>query len=181
MPTQKESPDKFISVALFYHHDNFHSLLKQNYKVVRFNDNKTSPPVYFNQMIGLVTADIYVFLSKNDNFTHPKTITKIVEKLWQYPKVKFCYTDNIFGGVRQFFPAYTNNISETRMLINTPLFIKKEVLQPFNTRLHYLYNYDMLRKLSRQHLGLHIPLALCESDNKDIDLQKEMDIINKND
>ena len=168
-----------LEVAVFYNGADVKDLVPQDYKDVRFSDNKQDASTYFNHMMGFVTADVYGFLGKDDNYTSSKVISTIVNKFLEYPQVQFCYSDNIFGGIRQFFPSCHTNILSTRMLINTPLFIRKESLIPFNTDLKYLYNYHMLQQLTKKYLGIHIPLSLYECKNSPTDLQPEINIINQ--
>src|SRR5690606_26001668 len=110
---------------------------------------------YFNEILDTVDSDVYCFLSHRDNFTSPRSVSKVIERMSLHPSIGTAYADCLLNNGAYlsplYFPAFHPNLLGSDIIINSPLFIKKPPTDVrFNTALNLLYFYEYLNRVGRK-------------------------------
>ena len=143
--------------------------------------DNTPIPQFFNQVVADNDADVFGFFRPNDSFTEGENLSKIIRHLYEHVDFGSCYTDIIMNnGTSIYNPSYDIRICKTNIIINTPLFIKSNIIKQiqFNEKLSNLYIWELIRRLGQMSFMIHIPYPIITSKTEYANISKDLKIIN---
>ena len=168
--TEHNNPPVLLAV-----HRTKHDLIEQDYSpLIIVEDSVPSPsaPEFFNDVIDSQVKDGMVvgFLSEHDYLTSHDTITDIIKYLCNTISGAV-YTDGYLVSKRpipQIMPGFSRTVLN-EAIINTPLFITKELLSMFDPSFETMYFYDMFRTVGQKALLSQIPSFMISTNYHKVD------------
>lgn len=151
--------------------------LGQTYPNINLMQGKEEAPVLFNHALKQPGDNILCFVTENESFLDANGIAKAASVLMR-PSIKGVYSDNIFNGRRQYFPSYSQTLTTSNIIINTPFIIQRPN-RPifFNEKLKTLFYHDFLMKLGQISFLHHIAEPLFRLSATNLDVQEDINIL----
>lgn len=141
-----------------------------------------SVPEFFNQVIENFEGQVFGFLRPCDNFANPNVLERTIQVLAENRFFGSCYSDNILkdNGTIIYHPSYDVRLPKSKILVNTSLFIKSDVITQtrFDTRFTTLYMYDIIIRLAAMSFMVHIPEPLICSELENVNISEDLKLIN---
>ncbi len=142
-------------------------------------------PKYFNSNLDILPDNsIICFLlygqKRSGNFND-----KIILKEFDDPLIAAVYSDSyveINGVINpEYLPAYDLHKLHSETIINTPLFIRSDLLKQenwkFNENIEYLHYYYMMLQIGNKYIIKHIPELLLTLPFKETIVEKDIQYI----
>jgi len=155
----------------------------KNIEIAQCDDINTPPPLFFNTIYDNYHGDVYLFLTKEYQFSNISALEQMVGIFNEYQQFVGIYSDVIENNRGQtsirYTPAYDRAIIESGNIINNPIAFTKKCRPVFDINIKYLCYYQILKSLGYRFLFCHIPSPLftCHHDEK-IPQQQFMSDIN---
>ena len=154
-------------------------LVAQNYEnLVIVTSKEGTAQEFFNKTIREYNVDgIYGFLSEFDYLMGDDAISEVVNAISnQY--VGAVYSDSLLLADNyqpQMYPPFSAESYEG-IVVNTPLFMVRSVLQQWNTELQTAYFYDYFKRIANRTLVAHIPKALIATKKHPVSIKEIQEV-----
>lgn len=146
-------------------------------------------PAFFNAFLEQAASyDIVAFMNEGSNFSSENSLAEIVEELSSKPIHGGVYTDTKVldeeGNLvfYQIHPSYDPRLVHGKFAVNGPLFIKSQILEPFDESMSVLYMWDKYIGYCNNTLMYHIaePIVTVPQNTDDPKLvSQEFKMINE--
>lgn len=184
--------DRLPKIVILSSRENEHIVELVNALVVyKTNQEQTISEFYNEEIKKYPDTDIFGFMNCWDSFNSQYNAEDIVDeiqsKLLSDRQISGIYSDQwVLDDVTQIgfykpnYP-YDVNLSKERInIISSPLFIRSSIAIPFHPKLNDFCIWDMIRRLSQNHLLYHIPKPMFTRHLNDTpkNIEEEMKILN---
>lgn len=155
------------SIAIAYAGNEFEQKLPLNCSVFA-NKDKLETPKFFNQVFEFTDADLYLYLSENDEVAI-NIFEKIEQAYKDEPQIHALYTDMYLRKlndylIKIYLPDFQH---DSAFLVNAPICCKEKIT--FNEELEHLYFFDALSRIPKFIYHLPEPLIIRLDTYKDYD------------